>query len=231
MKSSPLVAFAALLAALCIGSCGTSTNPQPINPIIGESLTYLTNEDSLVRNDSLLNDLFEDEDRDRHDTHAITATIKPNNGFGIKVSTDTVEKYCLPEYERVMNDHGFPSTPPQPGQRPTLPSDLRLITLMEHFRGKEIIKFLRQAAHLHGLLGTVGGKKKVRVQIAFGIYTKPYLDYLVKTVQVDPADIAGKEGRVGIFLISKAEDPTTKKKILVAPADDPDSFDFGGLKP
>jgi hypothetical protein len=169
---------------------------------------------AILSDDSLINELFED-------TFSFDETYKKNAALAGKPPyTGSVVKYkdakpCIDLYKTTMALYGIDERKPSP-TNVTISKTLQ-ITYDEFFRGKELKKFLRQAARKRKML--FGSNKHLSIAITFGICTHDF------ATEYDPS----REGRICIFLVTRTWDDGTKQWLLDDPDDD--TFDFGGIHP
>lgn len=105
-----------------------------------------------------------------------------------------------------------------------VPTSLK-ITLFEGFRGKEMKKFIRQAAR--NRKGLFGKNKRLAIRVEFGIYTRKVANDL---------HVPKRYGRICVFLVTKLYEKKKGNKWAVLDNDpdedaDDDAFNFGGIKP
>ena len=219
MKLKPIAVFLILSALSFFLSC--HTGQQPGSNIAPDTETFLKTREDTLENDRQLDSLFTDVDSS--DVNAFAGS-KKDTAVGRMVGIDTIQS-CLDEFKKVMPKHGFDY--PASATSVTV-NETSLITYYERFRGTEMMRFLRKAAHLRHHLLNIGAKKHVSIRVEFGIYTMDYL----KKIGADTA----KAGRLAIFLVTREINTETTNNsfapvTVTDPGDDPQALDFGGLKP
>lgn len=195
----------------------------------------LTDEEKGILHDwKQLDTLSTDQDKD-------IDTIQFNTGgtnYGQSVPLAEAEP-CFRAYDTLMPKHGIMNHPP--------PASIALgsvtpiqITTRECFRGRELNKFLRNAAKLHCALLHIPHPVNTSIRVALGVCTPEYA-----AARKDPR----RAGRICVFIASGKFEPGTKGKTaewkpinltdykkfldpkLFDPGDDNTVFDFGGLEP
>ena len=149
-------------------------------------------------------------------------SLSDEGDYGQTVHIDDV-KPCVELYIREMNKHGFTNTV-EPAN--IVLTQTQMITTEESFRGRELLSFLRKAA---GRRAVIGGGRKTKVKIVFGMYTE---DYLSKYAPNNETMRNRKRNRIAVFLVTCDWNEATKRyEFAKEEGDDENAFDFGGLQP
>jgi hypothetical protein len=175
---------------------------------------------SSCNDDKELENLFDDE----AELKSLTASPTATTGYGQTIPMKDVTP-CLDKYDTTMLKHAFKLEPiPVNAGDTTVTVAPMQITSYESFRGHELLKFLKRAAHLKRV---IGGGYYLTVRIQLGIYTE---EYLKKHVTLE-TEKENKRNRVGIFLVTRRFQKNGEKMLPLEPGDDDIAFDLGDLRP
>jgi hypothetical protein len=172
----------------------------------------------ILKEDSLLNELFDDTS-EFYQSVGFAAAPANRSNYGTIVDYEDV-KPCLDFYKTTMAQYGI-------DERDPTGIDLRVLTSLkitwaEIFRGRELKKFIKNAAALHRTL--FRNNKNLEIQVRLGRYTHDF------AAEYDPT----REGRLCVFLVTKLyRDISTDstKRVWVEDGFDKKSFNFGGMEP
>jgi hypothetical protein len=214
------------LSIVCMMSCNNNQSaktacPQDFNDTLktgGDMLSFLLEDSTELAEDKLHEKALAADTSNENAVAAATATCVD---CGQRVLTADVDE-CVKAFAPFMQKHCLDDTKHACSMPPQMTD---IYTDYEAFRGRELRKFMVHATKKKGLINAY---KNMTLSVKLGVYTQHFVDTYGKKERL---------GRIGIFIMTCKRETKNGKSALVPlyakteTAQDPDSFDFGGIHP